>query len=109
MLTIAILEIHGFFIFIVGITITGLESPLIVGESATISCITNEHASVIVWKSQSSQLNIDVNVTVLNYTIPLVSDDLHGETFTCTAVVSNTNDTESVMLSVEGIIVSIPY
>ena len=107
-LMLVILEIHGFFI-IVGITITGLESPLIVGESATISCITNEHASLIVWSRQSSQLNMDVNVTALNYTIPLVSDDLQGETFTCTAVVSNTNDTESVMLSVEGIIVSIPH
>ena len=64
---------------------------------------------MIVWSRQSSQLNIDVNVTVLNYTIPLVSDDLQGETFTCTTVVSNTNDTESVMLSVEGIIVSVPH
>ena len=108
MLTIALLEIHGFFI-IVGITITGLESPLIVGGSATISCIINEHASLIVWSRQSYQLNMDVNVTVLNYTIPLISDDLQGETFTCTAVVSNTNDTESVMLSVAGIILSIPH
>ena len=48
-------------------------------------------------------------MTELNYTIPLVSDDLQGETFTCTAVVSNTNDTESVMLSVAGIFVSTPH
>ena len=97
------------FFIIVGITITGLESPLIVGGSATISCITNEHASQIVWRRQSSQLEMDVNVTVLNYTIPLVSDDLQGETFTCTAIFSNTNSTESVMLSVSGIFVSTPH
>ena len=92
---------HGFLV-LSGITITGLEDPLVVGEPATISCTTNELASFIESSSQSSGLTMDVNVTVLNYTIPLVTDDLQGETFTCTAVVSNTNDTERVVLNVVG-------
>ena len=96
-----ILVAHGFLV-LSGITITGLEDPLVAGEPATISCITNELASLIEWSSQSSGLAMDVNVTVLNYTIPLVTDDLQGETFTCTAVVRNANDTEKVALNVAG-------
>ena len=96
-----ILLAHGFLV-LSGITITGLEDTLIVGESATISCITNELTSLIEWSSQSSGLAMDVNVTVLNYTIPLVTDDLQGETFICTAVVRNANDRERVTLNVAG-------
>ena len=99
---IAVILLAHDFLVLSGITITGLEDPLMVGESATISCITNELASLIEWSNKSSGLTMDVNVTVLNYTISLVTDDLQGETFTCTAVVSNTNDTERVTLNVAG-------
>ena len=87
-----------------GISITGLDYPLVVGKSATISCITNEVASEIVWMNQTTVLAMamDVNVTALNYTIPLVTDSLQGKLFTCTAIVSNTSHTETVMLDVKG-------
>ena len=84
-----------------GISIAGLEHPLIVGQSANLSCITNELASFIEWKNQTSMFN-KTNVTVLNYTIPLVTDEMQGETLTCTAIVSNTSDTERVTLIVTG-------
>ena len=87
-----------------GISIEGLDYPLVAGKPATISCITNEVASKIEWKSQTTVLamTMDVNVTALNYTIPLVTDSLQEKLFTCTAIVSNTSHTEIVMLDVKG-------
>ena len=89
-----------------GIVITGLEQPLIVGQSANLSCITNELASFIEWKNQTLMINA-TNVTALNYPIPLVTDEMQGETLTCTATVSNTRDTERVMLIVTGTTLSV--
>ena len=87
-----------------GISIEGLDYPLEAGKSATISCITNEVASKIEWKGQTTVLTmtVDANVTALNYTIPLVTDSLQGKLFTCTAIVSNTSDRETAMLDVKG-------
>ena len=84
-----------------GIAIAGLEHPLIVGQSTNLSCITNELASFIEWKNQTLMFNT-THVTVLNYTIPLVTDEMQGKTLTCTAIVSNTRDTERVTLIVTG-------
>ena len=87
-----------------GVTITGLERPLTVGKPATITCTTNEPASSIEWRNGSNQLNISShgNVTELDYTISLVTDDLQGQIFSCTAVVRNVSDTEYVDVSVKG-------
>ena len=38
----------------------------------------------------------------LNYTIPLVTDDMEGERFTCTAVAGTTTYTETVVVQVKG-------
>ena len=86
------------------VTITGLDSPLTVGQSVTITCTTNEPASSIEWRNESKLLRISSpgSVTELDYTISLVTDDLQGQIFSCTAVVSNVTDTESVNVSVKG-------
>ena len=39
----------------------------------------------------------------LNYTIPLVTDDMEGERFTCTAVAGPTTYTETVVVQVKGV------
>ena len=84
--------------------ITGLDSPLTVGKPATITCTTKESASSIEWRNESNQLNISSSgsATELDYTISLVTDDLQGQIFTCTAVVRNVTDTEYVRVSVKG-------
>ena len=81
-----------------------MDRSLIVGESATITCTTKETASSIEWRNGSNQLNISSSgsATELDYTISLVTDDLQGQIFKCTAVVSNVTDTESVTILVEG-------
>ena len=92
-------------IFLTGISITGLESPLTVGQNATISCMTNIAVSSIELRDQSSVLDTNddnQNVTVLEYTIPLVRDDLQGEQLTCTAVAGETTYTETVDIQVTG-------
>ena len=86
-----------------GITISGLEQPLTVGQSATISCMTNVPVSSIDWRYQSStMLNRTTDQTVLNYTISPVSDSLQGLQLTCRAVAGNTTYNETVEIKVKG-------
>ena len=94
-------------IFLTGISITGLESPLTVGQNVTISCMTNITVDSIKWSNESSILTMssDVNLRVLEYTIPLVRDDLQGEEFTCTAVAGEAMYTETIEIQVTGIFV----
>ena len=77
----------AFFLPHTGITVSG-EDSLIVGQSGTISCRTNVIVSSIEWSNQSSVLNSSTsdNLTLLEYTFPLVTDDLYGQQYTCTAV-----------------------
>ena len=69
--------------------------------------MTNVPVESIEWRDQSSSVlnNISnsVNLTLLEYTIPLVIDDLHGQQFTCIAVAGDTTYTEAVEIQVEGI------
>ncbi|CAI8026733.1 hypothetical protein GBAR_LOCUS15320, partial [Geodia barretti] len=87
-----------------GITVSG-EDSFTVGQSGTISCRTNVVVvSSIEWRNQSTVLtssNSD-NLFVLEYTFPLVTDDLHGQQYTCTAVAGD-DDTyrETVSLVVK--------
>ena len=95
-------------IFLTGITITGLETALTVGhQNVIISCMTNITMDSIEWRNQSSVLNMssDMNLTVLEYTIPLVRDDVQGELFTCTAVDGGTTYAERDDIEVTGIFV----
>ena len=92
--------------YISGITVTGLENPLIVGQSAaTISCMTNIAVNSIEWRNESSQLIINDagNLMELQYTIDLVTDDLHGQQFTCIAIADTTIYNETVIIQVQGI------
>ena len=43
------------------------------------------------------------NLRVLNYTIPLVTDNLHEKEFTCTAVAEDATYIETVAIRVKGI------
>ena len=79
------------FAFVIGITISGLHVPLTVGQSATIKCMTNIPVTSIEWRDQSSDvLTNTADQAVLEYTIPLVTDDLQGQNVTCVAIVGAT-------------------
>ena len=88
-----------------GITISGLEDSLTVGQSAAINCTTITPVTSIEWKNQSSELIMStaVNLTVLEYTIPLVTDDLQGQQFTCIAVAEIITYNETIQIEVNGI------
>ena len=89
--------------FITGITLSGLESPLTVGQPATITCTTNIEVSSIEWMDETSTvLNSATDQTVVEYTIPLVRDDLQGLQYTCRAVAGTTIYTETVEIQVVG-------
>ena len=86
-----------------GITLSGLDEPLTVGQSATIRCMTNIPLTSIEWRNQSSDvLASTTDNMVLEYTISLVTDDLQGQQFTCVAVAGATTYTETVEIQVEG-------
>ena len=97
--------------YISGITVTGLENRLIVGQSAaTISCMTNIAVNSIEWRNQSSQLIMSDagNLMELQYTIDLVTDDLQGQQFTCIAIAADTTIyNETVIIQVQGITIII--
>ena len=89
--------------FITGITLSGLESPLTVGQPATITCTTNIEVSSIEWMDETSTvLSSATDQTEVEYTIPLVRDDLQGLQYTCRAVAGTTIYTETVEIQVVG-------
>ena len=89
--------------FLTGITFSGLDEPLVVGQPATITCTTNIAVSTIEWRNQSSDMLTSITDSmVLEYIIPLVTDDLHGQQFTCVAVAGATTYTEMVKIEVVG-------
>ena len=92
-----------------GITLFILERPLVAYQSATLSCMTDLPVTSIEWRNQSSQLTTitsddDANLTVLEYTIPLVTLDLHGEAFTCVITAGDTTYFKAFYIQIEGTI-----
>ena len=87
-----------------GVTITGLNGTLTVGESANISCTTNIPVSSIKWRNETSTLAhiTGANVTLLEYTIDPVKDDLQGQRLTCVAVTGTTVYSETEVVAVRG-------
>ena len=94
-----------------GITISGLEGPLTVGQQPpTLTCRTNILVSSIVWRNQSSNVVANAtNQTVLEYQFPerYMLDTYHGQQYTCEAVAisddgTNTTYTETVEIQVVG-------
>ena len=75
-----------------------------VGQSASLSCMTNIPVSTIEWRDQSSTvLESAADQTVLNYTIDPVSDDLYGVQYTCRAVADGSSVyTQTVEIRVMG-------
>ena len=89
--------------FNTGITLSGLESPLTVGQPATITCTTNIEVSSIEWRNETSAvLSSATDQIEVEYTIPLVRDDLQGLQYTCRAVAGTTIYTETVEIQVVG-------
>ena len=86
--------------FNTGITLSGLESPLTVGQSATITCTTNIEVSFIEWRDETSAVLSSATDQTVEYTIPLVRDDLQGLQYTCRAVSGTTVYTETVEIQV---------
>ena len=65
--------------------------------------MTNIPVTSIEWMDESSDvLTSATNHTLLEYTIPLVTDHLHGQQFICVAVAGATTYTETVEIQVEG-------
>ena len=90
--------------YISGVMFSGL--PLTVGQSATINCMTNVAVDTIELRNQSSSLsfiNNVTNLTMLQYTIDLVMDDLQGVQFTCIAVAGDMKYIENIVIEVQGI------
>ena len=88
-----------------GVIISGLNGTLTVGQSANIRCMCNVPVSSIEWRNETSKL-VEIsaaNLTVLEYTIDPVKDDLHGHNLTCVAVAGTTVYTETEVVDVEGI------
>ena len=94
-----------------GITISGLEGPLTVGQQPpTITCRINIPASSIEWRDQSSHVVASAtNQRVLEYHIPVeryMLDTYHGRQYTCEAVATyngtTTTYTETVEIQVVG-------
>ena len=89
--------------FNTGIILSGLNQALTVGQSATITCSANIEVSSIEWMDETSAgLSSATDQTVVEYTIPLVRDDLQGLQYTCRAVAGTTIYTETVEIEVVG-------
>ena len=90
-----------------GIIVSGLNRVLTVGQSAIISCMTNIPVNSIEWRNETSTLKTSTaaNVTVLEYTIDPVKDDLQGHNLTCIAVAGDSEYTEMEVVAVRGMCV----
>ena len=72
-------------------------------QSATVSCMTDLPVSSIEWRNQSSQLSVTTSddtphLTVLEYTIPLVTLDLQEQTFTCVVMAGDATYMKTVYI-----------
>ena len=73
-----------------GVTITGIQSggPILIGGSVTITCTTDSPADSIMLLQDDQPLYGTHHSTILLYTISLVSDNIHGNTFKCEALLT---------------------
>ena len=82
---------------------SGLAGPLIVGQSATIRCMTDIPVPSIEWRDQSSDVLANTtNQRVLNYFISPVTDNLLRHQLTCVAIAGDTVYSETVVILVES-------
>ena len=82
---------------------SGLVGPLTVGQSATITCMTDIPVTSIEWRDQSSDVLASTSEQmVLDYTIFPVTDDLQGHQLTCVAMAGATIYSETVEILIES-------
>ena len=79
------------------------------GDSATITCITDSLADSIVLLQNDIVVSHQVNHSVLTHNISLVNDTNHGDTFKCVANLTgrtHSSDTafNNITVSVTGIL-----
>ena len=76
-----------------------MNGPFTVGQSANIRCMTNIPVSSIELRNETSTLKSisGDSVTVLEYSIDLVKDNLQGQRLTCVAVGDDTVYTETAV------------
>ncbi len=94
-----------------GITISGIQSgaPILIGGSVTITCTTDSPADSIMLLQDDEPLHDSSSVINhhLTYTISLVTDSIHRNTFKCEALLTgriDPSDTafDMVTISIEG-------
>ena len=88
---------------LIGIIVSGLEGPLTVGQqSPTLTCRTNLPVASIAWRDQSSNLVAsDTNKMELEYHIGTVTDDLHGQQYTCEVVATSDDGTNNKTVEIQ--------
>ena len=91
----------------------GADMPILIGGSVTITCTTDSPADSIMLFQDDQPLHGTVmqSTTILTYTISLVSDSIHGNTFKCEALLANISDTafDIVIISLDGKTILIAY
>ena len=89
-----------------GVHITGIQSgvPILIGGSVTITCTTDSPADSIILLQDDQHLHETRQSTNLIYTIPLVTDSMHGNIFKCEAYFLGTSDSafENVITTVKS-------
>ncbi len=93
-----------------GITLTGIQSdvPILIGGSVTITCTTDSPAdSIMLLQDDQPLLGTVMQSTILTYTISLVTDNIHRNTFKCEALLTGRTDRsdtafQSVTVSARG-------
>lgn len=82
-------------------------SYLIVGQNATISCVSDSDASDIIWKQGNNVISHLQSVNRLDLSFIPVNDSIHENTYTCEANLAGSqrnqsNATANVFVTVEG-------
>ncbi len=87
----------------VGVQILGDSPPFTVGDTATLSCVSDSDANMIEW-FDGSGTRVDMTTTgrSLDLVLNPVRDDLHQTTFTCRVTRANGVGEQSITLSVIG-------
>ncbi len=80
----------------IGVTISGVQSMLTVGESATINCTTDSPADSIMLLQNNRIVKVTQDGMELMHTISLLKDSIHGNIFKCVAhLTGRTNNSDT--------------
>ena len=94
------------FVFLhLGLQITGNERPLIIGESATLTCSSDLHVSKIEWFAQNngtSTLLATSTSSTRALVFSRVSLDMHGAQYTCHVTSPYGTQERNITVTTEG-------